>query len=171
VRDACAGELARRLGAAPEIRREHPFAFVLAPGEALVGGVLDVLVRYPDGRCLIVDYKSDRVPDGEDLPALTEHAYGAQRLLYALAALHGGAGEVEVVHWFLQRPGEPVGACYRAAERQTLERELIERAECARQRGFAVSPHPHRALCLTCPGRARLCSWGEEQTLRERPEP
>jgi ATP-dependent exoDNAse (exonuclease V) beta subunit len=169
VRDACAGELAHRLARAPGIRREHPFAFALQAGEPPVSGVLDVVVRYPDGRCLIVDYKSERVFDGEDLLAHTEHAYGAQRLVYALAALHGGAQEVEVVHWFLQRPGEPVGARYGAAERQALERELIERAERARQRGFAVSSSPRRELCLTCPGRVTLCSWSEQDTLRERP--
>ena len=46
------------------------------------------------------------------------------------------------------------------------------RASSAREDGsFAVSPRPHRGLCLTCPGRAGLCSWEESETLREDPEP
>jgi hypothetical protein len=28
---------------------------------------------------------------------------------------------------------------------------------------------PHRDLCGDCPGRAAMCSWGEEMTLREPP--
>jgi hypothetical protein len=50
-----------------------------------------------------------------------------------------------------------------------LEEALRARVERARARGFAVSEAPHRGLCLTCPGRARLCSWNEADTLRERP--
>jgi hypothetical protein len=30
-----------------------------------------------------------------------------------------------------------------------------------------VTPNPHRALCEDCPGRAALCSYPEEVTLRE----
>jgi hypothetical protein len=29
-----------------------------------------------------------------------------------------------------------------------------------------VTDAPHRELCLTCPGRAELCSWPQEVTLR-----
>ncbi|HEY7960675.1 MAG TPA: UvrD-helicase domain-containing protein [Solirubrobacteraceae bacterium] len=167
--DACASELAARLAAAGRVRHEHPFAFSLAPGEPLVTGVLDVVVQNADGSVLIVDYKTDRVDPHEDLQALAAEHYGAQRLVYALAALHDGAREVEVIHWFLERPGELVAGSHRAAERDSLQRQLHARAERARERGFAVSPLPHRALCLTCPGRAGLCSWGERETLRERP--
>jgi hypothetical protein len=169
VSDACSTELMQRLAAARGIGKEQPFAFSLRAGEPLVTGVLDVVVRDRDGGCLIVDYKSDRV-EAEDLELLTESVYGAQRLVYALAALYDGAREVEVVHWFLQRPSEWVGASYTVADRAALEQELITRAEHARARGFHVSPVPHRGLCLGCPGRGTLCSWSEDATLREQPE-
>jgi hypothetical protein len=31
---------------------------------------------------------------------------------------------------------------------------------------FEPAAEPHYALCGDCPGRAALCSWGPEQTLR-----
>jgi hypothetical protein len=89
--------------------------------------------------------------------------------VYALAALHDGAEEVEVVHWFLERPREQLGVRYRAPQLPALQRELLARAARARAGGFAVSPAPHRGLCLTCPGRGGLCSWGERETLRNEP--
>ncbi len=119
----------------------------------------------------MLDYKSDRVGPDVDLGALVERDYAVQRLLYALAALrHGGEG-VEVVHWFLQRPHEPVTARYTASDRPKLEALLAERLAQARERmrAYPVSPEPHRGLCLTCPGRSGLCSWGEMETMREDP--
>jgi ATP-dependent helicase/nuclease subunit A len=163
---------AARLGAAVRVRREYPFAFALgAQSEelALIIGVIDLLADERDGTCLIVDYKSDRVSEHEDLGALVERDYGVQRLLYALAVLRDGAARVEVLHWFLERPRESVGAVYVAADRGELEERLAGRIRRARMRGFAVSEHPHRGLCETCPGRARLCSWSDAETLRETP--
>jgi ATP-dependent helicase/nuclease subunit A len=169
VRSAAETELAQRLAAAERLRREHPFAFALSADEPLVNGVLDLLAIEPDGGWLVVDYKSDRVTQTEDLEALVEREYGAQRLLYALAALHAGAPRVEIVHWFLERPHEWVRARFHAAELPPLQERLRGRMERARERAFAVSESPHRGLCLTCPGRARLCSWDAADTLRERP--
>ncbi len=169
LRAACATALAGRLRGAG-IRREHPFAFSLGPNHPLVTGVLDVLLAEP-ACTLVVDYKSDRVAAEEDLEALVQRDYGAQRLLYALAALRDGAPRVEVIHWFLARPEEWVCASFAAAEAPALERELLARAARVREAGFAVSPTPHRELCLTCPGRATLCSWSDAETLREQPTP
>jgi ATP-dependent helicase/nuclease subunit A len=160
-------ELAVRLRAGG-VRREHPFAFALSPSLPLVTGVLDALLVAPAGT-LVVDYKSDRVSPEEDLEALVLRLYGAQRLLYALAALRAGAPRVEVVHWFLSRPQEWVTATFTAAEAPALETELLERAARVRRAGFAVSPAPHRELCLTCPGRATLCSWSPAETLAPQP--
>ena len=53
----------------------------------------------------------------------------------------------------------PIAWCSRSSWRQRIAR--------ARERRFAVSELPHRGLCLTCPGRAGLCSWPESETLRE----
>ncbi len=112
-----------------------------------------------------------RVGPDVDLGALVERDYGIQRLLYALAVLRDGAASVEVVHWFLERPHEPVAVGYTASDRGALEDRLAERLAQARERmrTFSVSPEPHRGLCLTCPGRGGLCSWGEMETMREDP--
>jgi ATP-dependent helicase/nuclease subunit A len=163
---------AARVASARNVRREHPFAFSLTDEEPLVTGVIDLLAGEPDGSFLVLDYKSDRVSPELDLGALVEREYSIQRLLYALAVLREGAPSVEIVHWFLQRPHEWVGARYTAGDRATLEEMLAQRLARARSQAstFSVSAHPHRGLCLTCPGRASLCSWGEQETLREDPD-
>jgi hypothetical protein len=152
------------------VRREHPFAFSLGPEEPLVTGVIDLLAGEAEGGHLVVDYKSDRVGADVELGELVEREYGIQRLLYALAVLRDGAPGVEILHWFLERPAEWVAAHYTAAERLELEQQLAAKVARARELAFAVSRRPHRGLCLTCPGRAGLCSWGEAETLREDPD-
>jgi ATP-dependent helicase/nuclease subunit A len=160
--------LARRVAAAVSVRREHPFALSLGPHEPLITGVIDLLAVEAGGEQLVLDYKSDRVAPEVELERLVEHEYSVQRLLYALAVLREGAVAVEIVHWFLERE-DWVSVRYAAAERPALEAQLAARIALARTRGFAVSPLPHRGLCLTCPGRGGLCSWGEQETLRELP--
>ncbi len=162
-------ELAARLAAATRgVRREYPFAFSLGRDEPLVTGVIDLFVREPDGGVLVVDYKSDRVGAEDDLGAVVEREYAIQRLVYALAVLAGGGPHVEIVHWFLHRPWEPIAARYTAADKPELEDRVAELARRARTRAFTVSREPHRGLCLTCPGRSGLCSWSDSDTLRER---
>jgi ATP-dependent helicase/nuclease subunit A len=168
---ASAAAPAARVAAARSVRREHPFAFSLGRHLPLITGVIDVLASESGGGELVVDYKSDRVGAEVDLEALVQREYGVQRLLYALAVLRGGAAGVEIVHWFLERPGEWVSVAYAASEREDLEARLRARLADARAGDFSVSQRPHRGLCLTCPGRGGLCSWGESETLRERPEP
>ncbi len=168
---ALAAAPARRLADASRLRREHPFAFALEAGGPLINGVIDLLAEERDGGALVLDYKSDRVGPDVDLAELAECDYSIQRLLYALAVLRSGAPRVEIVHWFLERPHEPVSAGYTASERERLERDARRRIAAAAATSYAVSPRPHRGLCLTCPGRASLCSWGEEETLREHPQP
>ncbi|HEX3692297.1 MAG TPA: UvrD-helicase domain-containing protein [Solirubrobacteraceae bacterium] len=165
---ALASAPADRLGAAGSGRREHPFSFSLGPEQPLIGGVLDLYVELPEGGALIVDYKSDRLAVGEDLERIVQRDYAIQRLVYALAALQGGATHVEVAHWFLERPEQWVAASFSADEREGLLEQLRERLQAARRQGFAVSAQPHRELCLTCPGRGGLCSWGETHTMRAR---
>jgi ATP-dependent helicase/nuclease subunit A len=159
--------LAERIGAAGRRRIEHPFAFSLAENGPLMTGVIDLLCDEADGTALVVDYKSDRVEYDVALEDLVEREYGVQRLLYALAVLRGGAVAVEIVHWFLERPAEPVGVRCAAAERLELEQHLASRLVRVWERPFAVTRRPHRGLCLGCPGRAGLCSWGDAETLRE----
>ena len=128
--DVCA-----RLARADDVRREERFSFLL-PSGIRITGALDVLAREsnptrprPTGaRSLVVDYKSDRLEDAspEDLVA---GEYGTQRLIYAIAALRAGAGAVEVVHLFLERPGRPVSASFTAADLPALEQRLERLAE------------------------------------------
>jgi len=183
---ACRSSPAARLAGAGQIRREHPFAFSLAvdqpsgptepggpnaqseAGGQLIAGVIDLLARERDG-LLVVDYKSDRVGAEVDLRELVGREYGVQRLIYALAVLRGGAAGVEVVHWFLERPDDPVSARFGAEDRDSLQAQLVARLGRARVDPFRVSATPHRGLCLTCPGRAGLCSWDEAHTLRAAP--
>jgi RecB family exonuclease len=171
---ALAAEPAGRLALARSPRREHPFAFALEPTtaepprEPLVTGFIDLIAEQPDGTTLIVDYKSDRLEGGEDLERLVRRDYGFQRLIYALAAIEGGAREVEVAHWFLERPQLWVSARFAESERERLQERLLAALAAARARGFAVAEEPHRELCLTCPGRGGLCSWGETHTMRAR---
>jgi ATP-dependent helicase/nuclease subunit A len=159
---------ARLAAAAGDARREYPFAFSLAPDAPLLTGVIDLLAREPSGGLLVVDYKSDRIAPDEDLPALVEREYSIQRLLYALAVLRDGAQSVEIVHWFLHRPSEPIRAVFTAADKPQIEDTIAGLVQNARARPFIVSKSPHRGLCLTCPGRSGLCSWSDADTLRER---
>jgi hypothetical protein len=161
---------AARAAAAHAVRREHPFAFSLGAREPLISGVIDLVATEADGSRLVLDYKSDRVGPDVDLDELVQRDYAVQRLLYALAVLREGATEVEIVHWFLERQ-QWASARYGAGERLVLEELLAERIAAARERRFAPSQVPHRGLCLTCPGRAALCSWSERETLRELSSP
>ncbi len=160
---------AARIAGCASVRREHPFAFSLGAAEPLITGFIDLLAVERDGTHLVLDYKSDHVGPEADLPMLVERDYSIQRLLYALAVLREGAEQVEIVHWYLERPEEPVAVRFQAAHRAELEAALRARTDWAATQPFEVSPNPHRALCLTCPGRGGLCSWSEAETLREAP--
>jgi ATP-dependent exoDNAse (exonuclease V) beta subunit len=162
--------LPARLAGAEHLRTEFAFSFDLDTSgghSLLVNGVVDVYARERD-RTLIVDYKSDRL--GDLAPAeLVDAAYTTQRIVYALAALRGGAERAEVVYVFLERPDDTVTAVYEAADRPELEDRLRALAAGIANGDFAPSPRPWRGLCGDCPGQASLCSWGPEATLA--PEP
>jgi ATP-dependent helicase/nuclease subunit A len=168
IGSALEAEPARTLRTARRVRNEHPFGFSLGAEEPLVTGVLDLIVEWPDGTSTIVDYKSDRLAGELDLELLVLRDYGFQRLLYALAAIEDGAREVEVAHWFLERPGEWASARFVANERDRLREQLLQRISQMRVRGFTVTDTPHRGICLTCPARGGLCSWGETHTMSAR---
>jgi hypothetical protein len=95
----------------------------------------------------------------------------AQRRIYALAALGAGATDVEVAHLFLHRPAEPAVAVYDRADIPRLREELDELVAGIAVGEFTPTVRPHRALCLTCPGRRALCHHPEELTLREEATP
>jgi ATP-dependent exoDNAse (exonuclease V) beta subunit len=162
------GPLAARLAGAADVRREHGFVVGLGDDSApLLNGVIDVLAFEDGGGALVVDYKSDVVAPDADLEALVEADYGAQRRIYALAALGAGAADVEVAHLFLARPAEPATIVYDRNDLPRLREELDELVAGIAAGQFTPTTKPHRALCLTCPGRRALCHHPEELTLRE----
>ncbi len=165
-----ATELSARLGRARRVRVELPFAFTLAPPSArgrtlLLNGFLDVLADEPHG-ALIVDYKSDRL-EGRDPQRLVDEDYGAQRLVYALAALRAEAERVEVAYALLERPDEPIATLYAAADAPRLEHELLELASGVVGSRFAPTEAPHFELCADCPGQPALCTHEPQATLRQ----
>jgi ATP-dependent exoDNAse (exonuclease V) beta subunit len=164
--------LRARLAGARRVRREAPFAFTLEPGGGgpLVNGFLDAAALEPDDGILIVDYKSDRL-EGAEPADVVERDYATQRIVYALAALRDGAPRVEVAYCFLERPAEPVAAVFTSADEPALAERLAGLARGVLEGRYDVTPTPHRDLCADCPGRAALCSWGEDMTLRENVNP
>ena len=161
-------DLGARLASAAALRREAEFAFPLGldTGEVTVNGFVDAVAREGDG-ALVVDYKTDRLEPAEDPEARVARDYRTQRLVYALAALRDGASSVEVVHCFLERPGEPASARFAATDAPALEAELRGLAQGVAAGRFDPSPRPNRRLCLECPARRSLCSWDEPMTLRD----
>jgi ATP-dependent helicase/nuclease subunit A len=160
--------LRARLAGARRLRREAPFAFALerAGGGPLVNGFLDAVALEDDGGALIVDYKSDRL-EGAEPAEIVERDYATQRTVYALAALRDGVPRVEVAYCFLERPAEPVTRTFTAVDEPELAERLAGVARGVLEARYDVTDTPHRDLCADCPGRAALCSWGEEMTLRE----
>jgi ATP-dependent exoDNAse (exonuclease V) beta subunit len=163
VRAAIEGDVLGRALAAVRVRREEGFAFML-DGVPFTGYV-DLLAEEADGTALVIDYKTNPV-QGVDLETLTEADYGAQRRIYALAALRSGAPAVEVVHLYLERPDEPVVATYVAADLARLEAGLRESAAALLRGEFPVAAVPHIGLCAGCPARASLCVHPPELTGR-----
>ncbi|MBS1871352.1 MAG: UvrD-helicase domain-containing protein [Actinobacteria bacterium] len=157
-----ASDVARRLAALRDLRREQPFALQLA--HVPLVGVFDAVGRERD-RTLVVDYKSDRLDPEADPEQLVAADYALQRAAYALAALRDGARTAEVVHVFLERAHEPAAATYTDADLPALAAELEQRAGAVLRREFPVAPQPGPRVCDGCPGRGSLCSWPLEATL------
>jgi len=153
-----------RLRAAAERQREAVFAYPI--GDTMLTGVVDVRAREDGGGALVVDYKTDRLAPEVDLEAHVEHDYGAQRRIYALAELRAGAQTVEVVHLFLERPGEPAVARYASADMPALEADLLARMGGILRGEFGVTDTPYLGVCRGCPGRGTLCPQPVELTER-----
>jgi ATP-dependent helicase/nuclease subunit A len=174
VKTFLSSEVPMRLGRATTVRSEQRFVFLLggAPGFSqplLIRGVLDAIAYEPGGLALVVDYKTDRL-DGAEPAEVVRSAYLAQRLIYALAALHSGARQVEVVHTFLERPDRPVAARFTQEDVPSLEAELGQMAAGMMEGDFTVTPLPHRGVCRGCPAEGGLCSYPLAETRREAPD-
>jgi ATP-dependent exoDNAse (exonuclease V) beta subunit len=163
-----ATELCARLGRATWVGREQRFGFLFE--DTLIVGTLDVIAGEPGGRTLVVDYKTDRL-ERADPTAVVAREYGAQQLIYAVAALRAGAAEVEVAHVFLELPDAPVSATFTREDASGLEQTLAGLTEgLLRRRSFRVAEAPHRELCHGCPAEGGLCSWPLAMTRRASPE-
>ncbi len=157
--------LRERIGDAT-VSAEVPF--VLSVRGTMIRGSIDLLVERPDGSALVVDYKTDRL-EGRD-PAEIVGRYSVQRDLYALAAATRGT-PVETAYVFLERPDPELSEVHDPPGlEQARERveELLSRLGASH---FEVTNRPHRALCLDCPARERLCSHATADQMRENGEP
>jgi ATP-dependent helicase/nuclease subunit A len=151
-----------------EARVSAEVPFVLSVGGTLVRGSIDLLVERPDGSVLVVDYKTDRLNDRDPVEIVSR--YTVQRDLYALAAAARGA-PVETAYVFLEQPDPAVRESFDEAELEAARgrvEALLDRLAAGR---FDVTDRPHRALCLDCPARERLCSHETAAQMRDDPEP
>ena len=152
VRAYCDSTLARRIAGLEGVRVERPFVFQV--DGVLLNGRLDVLWR--DGpRALVLDYKTNAL-EGRTPAEIVEAEYHAQRTVYALACLRGGAEEVEVAYQFLEAPEEVVSATFGLSDVGALERELGAAIARIREGDFRPTPSPW--ACSGCPALDRVCA-------------
>ena len=120
----------------------------------LLHGRLDVF-HEADGRAFVLDYKTNVLEDASP-EEVVEREYHLQRLVYALACLRAGAGEVEVVYQFLERPNDLVTQSYRVEDLPTLEGELSETIAAIQESEFRPTPSDY--ACPTCPALDLVCA-------------
>jgi hypothetical protein len=132
---------------------ELPFAF--EHDGVLIQGRFDLFARAGE-RAHVVDYKTNRLDDVEEPAGVVERDYRLQRLVYALAALRGGASEVEVEYVFLERPDDPVRSVFGTDDAPVLELELSAAVAAIHEGAFR--PTPSELACDGCPARDRVCA-------------
>ncbi len=145
--------LATEIAESGEALREQPFAFTV--DGVVFRGVLDVLLRRPDGSMLVVDYKTTRLGDRSPDELVAEE-YELQREAYALALLAGGATSVDVAFAFLERPGTVSRTTYLPEDEPALRAAVEAAVERLRHSGFAPRPSPF--VCADCGALDRICA-------------
>ena len=113
------------------------------------------MLRLVDGEALVLDYKTNALHGASPIE-LVERDYRIQRVVYALACLHAGAGSVEVVYQFLEAPDDLVSVTYHLSDREQLERELGIEIERIADGDFR--PSPSEFTCSGCPARDVICA-------------
>jgi hypothetical protein len=78
---------------------------------------------------------------------------------------------VETAYVFLERPDPAVRESFGEAELESARGRIEAVLERLASGRFDVTHNPHRALCLDCPARERLCSHATADQMREEPEP
>jgi ATP-dependent helicase/nuclease subunit A len=145
--------LAAEVASAGDALREQPFAFTV--DGVVFRGVLDVLVRRPDGSMLVVDYKTTRLGDRSPDELVAEE-YELQREAYALALLGGGATAVDVAFAFLERPELVSRSSYTPEDEPALRAAVEAAVDRLRHSGFAPRPAPR--VCSDCGALDRICA-------------
>jgi hypothetical protein len=148
----CDSELARRIAALDRVEKERHFTF--EHDGVLLHGFLDVL-HHGGPRALVLDYKTNLIGDATP-EEIVEADYTLQRLVYALACFRAGAGEVEVVYHFLERPDAVVSTTFGRAQIGLLEAELS--TGIAGIHAGEFRPSPSEFACSTCPALDLVCA-------------
>jgi len=152
VASYCDSELARRVAALANVRKERHFTF--EHDGVLLHGFVDAM-HLEGSRALVVDYKTNLL--GESSPEeIVEADYSLQRLVYALACFRAGADEVEVVYHFLERPDAIVETTFMRDQVPALEAELS--AGIARIHAGEFVPTPSDFACSGCPALDLVCA-------------
>jgi ATP-dependent helicase/nuclease subunit A len=162
VASYCGSELAARIAMLDGAQPERPFAF--EHDGVLLHGRLDVLWR-GGARALVLDYKTNTLAEAT-AEEIVEADYRLQRLVYALACFRAGAGEVEVVYHFLERPDAVVSTTFDRIELPALEAELS--AAIRRIDAGEFVPTPSEFTCAGCPALDVVCAG---PNLRQPPGP
>jgi ATP-dependent helicase/nuclease subunit A len=154
VASYCSSELAARIASLDDATAELPFAF--EHDGVLLHGRIDVLVRDPGTRrVLVLDYKTNSLAEGEP-DEIVAKDYRLQRLVYALACFRAGAEEVEVVYHFLERPDAVVTDWYNLEDVPALEAELSAAIDRIQANDFR--PTPDEFVCADCPALDLVCA-------------
>jgi ATP-dependent helicase/nuclease subunit A len=163
VREWLGSPLRRRIGEeATRVRAEVPI--LLAIGDTVLRGSIDLLVEREGAPPLVVDYKTDRL-GGTD-PGSHARRYETQRAIYGLAVAEAlGASEVEVAYVFLERPEQPVLSRLEKAEMTAARQHLAATIKRIGQGEFPVAARERRSwdLCRGCPALGNLCSGPVEE--------
>lgn len=149
--------LRERVTGAARVRAEVPV--LLAIGDAHLRGSIDLLVEREGEAPLVVDYKTDRLGQGD--PTERAERYATQRAIYALASAEAlGASEVEVAYVFLERPSEPATLLLGPAEMDAARAELAREVGRIGAGEFTPVETTERdwELCRGCPALRGLCS-------------
>ncbi len=152
VASYCESEVARRIAGLEGAAPERPFAF--EHEGVLLHGRFDVYWSR-GSRALVLDYKTNSLAEGTP-EEIVQADYQLQQLVYALACFRAGAGEVEVVYHFLERPDAVVSTAFSREDLDGLEEQLS--VAIARIDEGDFRPTPSEFTCAGCPALDRVCA-------------
>jgi len=153
----CSSEVLERIRRHERVGAERPFG--VAVGEALLVGRMDVFAE-TGGSCLVVDFKSHAPGAGDDrAPARADAAAQFERQMrcYALAALAGGAWDVETVVYDVNAGVASGTWVFGSDRREELEEELRGLLRQIANADFAPRVQYDHAACIGCPALGGLC--------------